>query len=64
MFVVVENRNVLNQPPMNTPDENPPHPQAPRWLEVPDECVREQFEYVDDPDASAEEEPDGYGYGV
>jgi hypothetical protein len=62
MFGVLENRNVSKQPPMNTPDENRPNPQAPRRVDVPDECVREEFEWVDDPDA--EEEPDGYGYGV
>lgn len=50
------------QPPMNAPDENPPNPQVPRRLDVPDECVRAEFERVDDPDS--EKEPDGYGYGV
>ncbi len=50
------------QPPKKTPEENPQDPPAPRRLDVPEESLREEFEWVDQSDS--EEEPDGYGHGI
>ncbi len=61
-MAVLENREMSKQPPTETPDENPRDPAAPRRLDVPDESLREEFEWVDHSDS--EEEPDGYGHGV
>ena len=59
---VLKNREVSKQPPTRPPEENPRGPQGPRWLDVPDESLRDEPECVDYPDS--EEEPDGYGHGV
>ena len=56
---VLKNREVSKQAPTKPLEENP---RGPRWLDVPDESLREEPECLDDPDS--EEEPDGYGHGV
>jgi len=57
---VLENREMSKQPPTRMPEENPRDPYAPRRLDVPDESLRAEFEWVDHSDS----EEDGYGHGV
>ena len=56
-MAVLENREMSKQPPTEMPDENRRDPAAPRRLDVPDEPLREEFEWIDGSGSGAWDEP-------